>query len=521
MSIISEAIGGANVDNCPHACKTKPCGPLAQCIPNLESYECQCNKTNLQCNKAEELSLPLTTSVSSTPSTTTVASTTIIQPNSSDEKPLIESNQQNENDDYKLRAVPTFTKSSSTVLYTSDFAPTNDSNVVKDQDDDKRHYNKNTSNTDSNDNDYDYYYDDGDDYKNMDGDDIIESLVKPNSNEKEADNLKFVTKASVLSKITATTPSTSSSTSTTTTKILFTLANKPFTSSAASAMTSTSDAISNDDNDDDDDLVVTRVFGRYMTVDTKKLLKKEEMQKNKKVTVKHSAGKKSQTLKKHYIPMPLLKPQPPSLVNDEVEVDIDLPTSKIDYVTTSTAATTTTTTTASSSLTTATLTSALKDDENQQTQSLQTDENGDKNHDDIDDEFDAMGFYSNEDVLTTKELIDDMARIMKNGAEIRRNQMNHKTKYIRKGHGACFTGAGSYFHYNDAETMRQIISYKIDLNLRFKTHSHNGLILWTGRHSAQDDDDYLLLGIENGYDFDFVFFFYINNQNKSQIAITV
>lgn len=46
--------------------------------------------------------------------------------------------------------------------------------------------------------------------------------------------------------------------------------------------------------------------------------------------------------------------------------------------------------------------------------------------------------------------------------------------------------------------MKQIISYKIELNLRLKTHSHNGLILWTGRHTAQVDDDYLLLGIENG-----------------------
>lgn len=57
MSIISEAVGGTNVDNCPHFCTntTKPCGPLAQCIPSMDSYECQCNPANLQCNKAEEL----------------------------------------------------------------------------------------------------------------------------------------------------------------------------------------------------------------------------------------------------------------------------------------------------------------------------------------------------------------------------------------------------------------------------------------------------------------------------------
>lgn len=57
VSIISEAVGGTNVDNCPHACTMKPCGVLAQCVPNLESYECQCNPSNLQCNQAEELSV--------------------------------------------------------------------------------------------------------------------------------------------------------------------------------------------------------------------------------------------------------------------------------------------------------------------------------------------------------------------------------------------------------------------------------------------------------------------------------
>uniref|UniRef100_A0A8W7PQ16 Pikachurin n=1 Tax=Anopheles coluzzii TaxID=1518534 RepID=A0A8W7PQ16_ANOCL len=71
--------------------------------------------------------------------------------------------------------------------------------------------------------------------------------------------------------------------------------------------------------------------------------------------------------------------------------------------------------------------------------------------------------------------------------------------YRRRNGGACFTGTDSYFHYSDAETMRRVISYEIDLNLRFKTHSANGLILWTGRHSALEGDDFLSLGIENGY----------------------
>ncbi|SPP73943.1 blast:Pikachurin [Drosophila guanche] len=71
---------------------------------------------------------------------------------------------------------------------------------------------------------------------------------------------------------------------------------------------------------------------------------------------------------------------------------------------------------------------------------------------------------------------------------------------VRKNFGACFAGADSYFHYNDADTMSQIISYNIDLNLRIKTHSENGVILWTGRQgTTEEHDDYLSLGIEKGY----------------------
>ncbi|ALC41301.1 SP2353 [Drosophila busckii] len=78
----------------------------------------------------------------------------------------------------------------------------------------------------------------------------------------------------------------------------------------------------------------------------------------------------------------------------------------------------------------------------------------------------------------------------------------HQTQVqsVRKNFGACFAGTDSYFHYNDAETMNQVISYNIDLNLRIKTHSENGIILWTGRQgTTEQHDDYLSLGIENGY----------------------
>ncbi|XP_016929996.2 basement membrane proteoglycan isoform X2 [Drosophila suzukii] len=78
----------------------------------------------------------------------------------------------------------------------------------------------------------------------------------------------------------------------------------------------------------------------------------------------------------------------------------------------------------------------------------------------------------------------------------------HQTQIqgVRKNFGACFAGSDSYFHYNDADTMSQVISYSIDLNLRIKTHSENGVILWTGRQgTTEEHDDYLSLGIEQGY----------------------
>ncbi|XP_011186312.1 uncharacterized protein LOC105214523 [Zeugodacus cucurbitae] len=79
---------------------------------------------------------------------------------------------------------------------------------------------------------------------------------------------------------------------------------------------------------------------------------------------------------------------------------------------------------------------------------------------------------------------------------------DHQSQFVgvRKNFGACFAGEDSYFHYNDAETMSQVISYNIDLNLRIKTHSPNGVILWTGRQGTTEEDaDFLSLGIENGY----------------------
>lgn len=280
---------------------------------------------------------------------------------------------------------------------------------------------------------------------------------------------------------TTTTATTTSTTAETTTTATPPALDGVTTVASSSVSTSTTDS----GDIDADDITVTRVFGRYMSVDMKQLLKKDELLKKKKLKNARKTLKNNKQMKKHYIPMSLLKPQPPSMDDEEVEVDIQMPSQALPTVNVDAGA--------SATVSKHHQLSDAHDDNDGGGGGGDGNGNGD-HHMNVD-EMDVIGMYStNEDILTAKELIDDMARIMKDGAEIRR-----KSKYAtKKGHGACFTGADSFFHYNDAETMRQIISYKIDLNLRFKTHSNNGLILWSGRHTAQDDDDYLLLGIENG-----------------------
>ncbi|XP_043475420.1 pikachurin isoform X1 [Leptopilina heterotoma] len=67
-----------------------------------------------------------------------------------------------------------------------------------------------------------------------------------------------------------------------------------------------------------------------------------------------------------------------------------------------------------------------------------------------------------------------------------------------------FTGIESYLHYNDADTMKRIISYRVDINMRFRTSSSNGLLLWSGRQSdpLEDEDpnnDFLSLALDQGF----------------------
>ncbi|XP_019866819.1 pikachurin [Aethina tumida] len=42
VAILAEALGGANVDNCPHPCVARPCGEDGECVPQLDYFTCRC-----------------------------------------------------------------------------------------------------------------------------------------------------------------------------------------------------------------------------------------------------------------------------------------------------------------------------------------------------------------------------------------------------------------------------------------------------------------------------------------------
>ncbi|XP_046585807.1 pikachurin [Neodiprion lecontei] len=67
-----------------------------------------------------------------------------------------------------------------------------------------------------------------------------------------------------------------------------------------------------------------------------------------------------------------------------------------------------------------------------------------------------------------------------------------------------FSGANSYLHFSDADTMKRIISFRVDINMRFRVSSSSGLLLWSGRQldpqeTMDANGDFLALGLDQGY----------------------
>ncbi|CAK1547749.1 unnamed protein product [Leptosia nina] len=60
-----------------------------------------------------------------------------------------------------------------------------------------------------------------------------------------------------------------------------------------------------------------------------------------------------------------------------------------------------------------------------------------------------------------------------------------------------FTGTDSFIHIDDEETMKRLLSYTLDINIRFRSISANGLLVWSGRAPLAPTADFLSLAVEN------------------------
>ncbi|KPJ03546.1 Basement membrane-specific heparan sulfate proteoglycan core protein [Papilio xuthus] len=49
-----------------------------------------------------------------------------------------------------------------------------------------------------------------------------------------------------------------------------------------------------------------------------------------------------------------------------------------------------------------------------------------------------------------------------------------------------FTGIDSFIHIDDEETMKRLVSYSLDINVRFRAQTPHGLLVWTGRARTRD-----------------------------------
>ncbi|PZC76088.1 hypothetical protein B5X24_HaOG205166 [Helicoverpa armigera] len=58
-----------------------------------------------------------------------------------------------------------------------------------------------------------------------------------------------------------------------------------------------------------------------------------------------------------------------------------------------------------------------------------------------------------------------------------------------------FTGTDSFIHIDDEDTMKRLVSYSLDINIRFRSVSASGLLVWSG--GARHPPDFLSLAIEN------------------------
>ncbi|CAD7077010.1 unnamed protein product [Hermetia illucens] len=458
LSIISEALGGTNVDNCPHACVARPCGPLAECIPLMDNYECRCSPFNSLCNKAEEVSLNLNANNNLNNSASTDIDT---------------SNSRSEHTSTRTHSKHTHHKKHETILKHSNTRY-------------KQHWKHEKASASKHHSTKDV------------GKEAKES--KPNETERKHHSQRVPPEDMAL-------PSESDVDKN----------QEPF--AAGGYLT--------------DYAAETSSYRSFQIAPTPKFHTKQDFEKVTK-SLKHPSvmhdDDKLPTPKLKHAKFGHEKEQVEKMDLNRVYLNIDDNDYNSDYNTDNGNFEKINDDILNDYVVEDNGEHDVKFDDKIKTETIKIPHYNSRKHkkddeqrddidrddDDIDIDTDANYLFDGEEDYRAKDLIRDMKRIMKNGnsgsssagsknvaAGTSVGHHSHSkifgTPNYKRTVGACFTGTDSYFHYNDAETMSHVISYKIDLNLRFKTRSRNGVILWSGRQSALDNDDFLSLGIENGY----------------------
>lgn len=84
------------------------------------------------------------------------------------------------------------------------------------------------------------------------------------------------------------------------------------------------------------------------------------------------------------------------------------------------------------------------------------------------------------------------------------DESNHKRivrvslqKPIRKNQGACFHGNESYALYDDEKLIKPTKRHQINLNIRFKTLSANGLLFLMYQKFSNEHENFVSLSIED------------------------
>ncbi|XP_037954397.1 uncharacterized protein LOC119684428 [Teleopsis dalmanni] len=482
LSIISEALGGTNIGNCPHACVARPCGPFAECIPQMENYECRCNAFNAQCNKAAEVPLEeLQLNKAKNKSKSLETKHFVNGQNTKTKKSYAKQTKIHNNKEHArylhkigktTLATTTTTKADTTTTTTTtttastptpttsihhrvDFEDIEDDIIFRDVHGMHKKYEHNEQGQRNN-----AKLQQRNENKNTNKRDH-QSIKHQQQNDKSQDGYygikddpyqKHYTIPFKLSKL----PTHYESFQTNPESDILTFDDNSDFETTDMDDDHPSDYYSNnnsnyDDTDNDDDHTNDNNYDSNVEpseTESEPFIVDETIFDDNDDTESYHRKQLTQDMQRIMANKPAQHAKAPKLVISEYDYD-----------------------------------------------SVRQADDDDTKHDDLLEPVAKEIVEEKTQRTPPPQTHTDWSLLKK--LDLSADHESHIG--VRKNFGACFAGEDSYFHYNDAETMSQVISYHIDLNLRIKTHSYNGVILWSGRQtSTEENDDFLALGIEDG-----------------------